>query len=155
MKSMIRPMVESWPMEMHPWLLLVLMSLHAHAQSVCCERRLDLQPHEKVTIASTVLNDWVTYGSQVVEARGAVRTDDGANKLSSVWLLTTDIFRWGTNRNLQSSAGSVIEFHERVSLWGKGQAQIRVEAGNSPTHLCLCTRDEGAGGTVDAGYTPA
>ena len=47
--------------------------------------------------------------------------------------MISDLFRWGRNEDLNGSRGPIIEFDERVSFWGKGMAEIRVEATASPT----------------------
>jgi hypothetical protein len=139
-------------------ILILMLSAACNASwsnPILCERRIDLQPHQTATIATTVANDF-GYTSQVVEVRGGVRTDDGFNRLQSAWLYILDAFRWGKNQDLQSKAGPLIEFNERVGSWGIGHAEIRVQASGSPTHLCVCTRDEGAaaraGSRPDLGY---
>ncbi len=139
-------------MGLSKFLIVGLLTLNCavHAEPLQCLRTLDLKPNEHATIAATVLDEWVAYGSQSVLVKGEVRTDDGANHLRSVWLTISDLFRWGKNEDLDGSRGPIIEFDERVGFWGKGMAEIRVEAIGSPTHLCLCTLDQVA--SSDTGY---
>ena len=131
-------------------LALLLFTQAASAGQQSCQRKIELAPNQKATIATTVQNDLNVFSSQAVEVQGSVTTDDGSNRLNAVWLLISDLFRWGKNEDLEGPFGPIIQFHERVSFWAKGMAEIRVQATNSPTHLCLCTLDQVA--ATDIGY---
>jgi hypothetical protein len=107
-----------------------------------CLRTSDLEPNKTYTLATLASNEWNWWASAVVNFAGRVSTQDGSNSFADVWLLHTDLFRWGVNEDLANARGPIFIVKERESFWGKGGVEVRVRTRNSATKVCLCTAND-------------
>ena len=106
---------------------------------VDCVRKVSLDSNKTYTLATLASNDWNMWASATVNFAGRVTTENGANTFSEVWILHTDLFRWGVNEDLPSAKGPYFNVKERESFWAKGGAEVRVHTANTATEVCLCT----------------
>jgi hypothetical protein len=105
-----------------------------------CLRVSNLEPNKTYTLATLASNDSSWWASAVVNFAGSVTTEDGKNTFADVWILHTDLFRWGVNEDLGNGArGPIFRIKERESFWGKGGAEVRVRTIDSATKVCMCT----------------
>jgi hypothetical protein len=120
-----------------------IVNAQAPANSVNhCVRISNLEPNRTYTLAVLVSDEWNWWASAVVNFAGRVTTEDGTNTFADVWILHTDVVRWGVNEELSNARGPIFNIKERESFWGKGGAEVRVRTRDTATKVCMCTSND-------------
>lgn len=104
-----------------------------------CLRFLNLERNTTYTLAILASNEWDWWATSVVSFAGRVVTEDGKDTFADVWIVHTDLFRWGVNEDLGRARGPIFRVQERESFWGKGDAEVRVRTRDTATNVCMCT----------------